>query len=167
VTSSLNSVKTVRRYSHPFGHFKPPVVAMPDRQFNLTVLISGNGSNLQALIDACASGALPNTRITHVISKCFSPQTRCLYNIFNTFAVAKQHTVSNAPTKPQYQQPTITSLPTRRNTPTTRPVKNTTPTSQKLSYTSNNHALTSLSAQAGCTSSPLPSSRPLPKPVSR
>lgn len=42
---------------------------MPDRQYNLTVLISGNGSNLQALIDACASGALPNTRITHVISK--------------------------------------------------------------------------------------------------
>ncbi|EUC41239.1 hypothetical protein COCMIDRAFT_29958 [Bipolaris oryzae ATCC 44560] len=41
---------------------------MSDRQFNLTVLISGNGSNLQALIDACASGALPNTRITHVIS---------------------------------------------------------------------------------------------------
>ncbi|KAI4690586.1 uncharacterized protein J4E88_002058 [Alternaria novae-zelandiae] len=41
---------------------------MPDRQYNLTVLISGNGSNLQALIDACASGALPNTRITHVIS---------------------------------------------------------------------------------------------------
>jgi phosphoribosylglycinamide formyltransferase len=42
---------------------------MADRQFNLTVLISGNGSNLQALIDACASGALPNTRIRHVISK--------------------------------------------------------------------------------------------------
>ncbi|KAF2875064.1 formyl transferase [Massariosphaeria phaeospora] len=37
-------------------------------QYNLTVLISGNGSNLQALIDACASSALPNTRITHVIS---------------------------------------------------------------------------------------------------
>jgi hypothetical protein len=42
---------------------------MADRQHNLTVLISGNGSNLQALIDACASGTLPNTRITHVISK--------------------------------------------------------------------------------------------------
>ncbi|KAF2126037.1 phosphoribosylglycinamide formyltransferase [Dothidotthia symphoricarpi CBS 119687] len=41
---------------------------MADTQHNLTVLISGNGSNLQALIDACASGALPNTRITHVIS---------------------------------------------------------------------------------------------------
>ncbi|KAF2201138.1 phosphoribosylglycinamide formyltransferase [Delitschia confertaspora ATCC 74209] len=41
---------------------------MSERQFNLTVLISGNGSNLQALIDACASGALPNTKITHVIS---------------------------------------------------------------------------------------------------
>jgi phosphoribosylglycinamide formyltransferase len=42
---------------------------MTDPKFNLTVLISGNGSNLQALIDACASGALPNTRISHVISK--------------------------------------------------------------------------------------------------
>lgn len=41
---------------------------MPEPQYNLTVLISGNGSNLQALIDACASGTLPNTHITHVIS---------------------------------------------------------------------------------------------------
>ncbi|KAH7408568.1 phosphoribosylglycinamide formyltransferase [Phaeosphaeria sp. MPI-PUGE-AT-0046c] len=41
---------------------------MSDSQHNLVVLISGNGSNLQALIDACASGKLPNTRITHVIS---------------------------------------------------------------------------------------------------
>ncbi|KAF2852602.1 phosphoribosylglycinamide formyltransferase [Plenodomus tracheiphilus IPT5] len=41
---------------------------MTEQQHNLTVLISGNGSNLQALIDACATGALPNTRITHVIS---------------------------------------------------------------------------------------------------
>jgi hypothetical protein len=43
---------------------------MSQPQYNLTVLISGNGSNLQALIDACASSAIPNTRITHVISKC-------------------------------------------------------------------------------------------------
>jgi phosphoribosylglycinamide formyltransferase len=42
---------------------------MAEPTHNLTVLISGNGSNLQALIDACASGALSNTRITHVISK--------------------------------------------------------------------------------------------------
>ncbi|KAF1997121.1 phosphoribosylglycinamide formyltransferase [Amniculicola lignicola CBS 123094] len=41
---------------------------MSESKHNLTVLISGNGSNLQALIDACASGDLPNTRITHVIS---------------------------------------------------------------------------------------------------
>ncbi|KAF1917306.1 phosphoribosylglycinamide formyltransferase [Ampelomyces quisqualis] len=41
---------------------------MSDSQHNLTVLISGNGSNLQALIDACTSGKLPNTRITHVVS---------------------------------------------------------------------------------------------------
>lgn len=34
----------------------------------LTVLISGNGSNLQALIDACASGFIPNTKIVRVIS---------------------------------------------------------------------------------------------------
>jgi phosphoribosylglycinamide formyltransferase len=42
---------------------------MAEPQYNLTVLISGNGSNLQALIDACASDKLPNTRVTHVISK--------------------------------------------------------------------------------------------------
>ena len=34
----------------------------------LTVLISGNGSNLQALIDVCASTALANSRIVRVIS---------------------------------------------------------------------------------------------------
>jgi len=50
---------------------------MSAKQHNLTVLISGNGSNLQALIDACASGKLPNTRITHVISKycAFNPHS--------------------------------------------------------------------------------------------
>ncbi|KAF9691694.1 hypothetical protein EKO04_010479 [Ascochyta lentis] len=41
---------------------------MPEPPRNLTVLISGNGSNLQALIDACGTPALPNTKITHVIS---------------------------------------------------------------------------------------------------
>ena len=39
------------------------------KQYNLTVLISGSGTNLQALIDACGTDALPNTSITHVISK--------------------------------------------------------------------------------------------------
>lgn len=39
------------------------------QQHNLTVLISGSGTNLQALIDACSTDALPNTKITHVISK--------------------------------------------------------------------------------------------------
>ena len=36
---------------------------------NLTVLISGNGTNLQALMDACGSPALPKARIVEVISK--------------------------------------------------------------------------------------------------
>ena len=37
--------------------------------FNITVLISGSGSNLQALIDACAPGGrLPHGKIIHVIS---------------------------------------------------------------------------------------------------
>jgi phosphoribosylglycinamide formyltransferase len=36
---------------------------------SITVLISGNGSNLQALIDACGTDALPNAKIIHVISK--------------------------------------------------------------------------------------------------
>ncbi len=34
----------------------------------LVVLTSGNGSNLQAIIDAIASGVLPNTAISLVIS---------------------------------------------------------------------------------------------------
>ena len=35
---------------------------------NLTVLISGSGTNLQALIDACGSSPLDNACITHVVS---------------------------------------------------------------------------------------------------
>ncbi|UXI01889.1 phosphoribosylglycinamide formyltransferase [Photobacterium sp. TY1-4] len=35
---------------------------------NIVVLISGSGSNLQALIDACAEGRLPNARIAAVLS---------------------------------------------------------------------------------------------------
>ncbi|MHB0857587.1 MAG: phosphoribosylglycinamide formyltransferase [Anaerolineae bacterium] len=35
---------------------------------NLAVLVSGNGSNLQALIDACESGRLPDTRVAVVVS---------------------------------------------------------------------------------------------------
>ncbi|KAG8901167.1 hypothetical protein FRB99_005500 [Tulasnella sp. 403] len=35
---------------------------------NIVVLISGSGTNLQALIDACASGEIPNARISLVIS---------------------------------------------------------------------------------------------------
>ncbi|KAF2146132.1 uncharacterized protein K452DRAFT_348755 [Aplosporella prunicola CBS 121167] len=34
----------------------------------LTVLVSGSGTNLQALIDACKDGRLPNTSIARVIS---------------------------------------------------------------------------------------------------
>ncbi|KAF1355061.1 5'-phosphoribosylglycinamide formyltransferase [Delphinella strobiligena] len=37
-------------------------------QTRLTVLISGSGSNLQALIDQCGKSALPDTRIIRVIS---------------------------------------------------------------------------------------------------
>jgi len=38
------------------------------KQHNLTVLISGSGTNLQALIDACGSAPLQHAKITHVIS---------------------------------------------------------------------------------------------------
>ena len=36
--------------------------------FNLAVLISGSGSNLQAIIDAVESGSLPNAKVALVIS---------------------------------------------------------------------------------------------------
>src|ERR1700734_290290 len=42
-----------------------PNLPSPSR---LLVLISGNGSNLQALIDACNTPALPHTSIIRVIS---------------------------------------------------------------------------------------------------
>ena len=35
---------------------------------NIVVLISGNGSNLQAIIDSCTNGIIKNSRITAVIS---------------------------------------------------------------------------------------------------
>lgn len=35
---------------------------------NIVVLISGNGSNLQAIIDACADGTISNARIAAVVS---------------------------------------------------------------------------------------------------
>lgn len=39
-----------------------------EKQYNLTVLISGSGTNLQALIDACGSAPLQNAKVAHVIS---------------------------------------------------------------------------------------------------
>ena len=45
------------------------IKTMAQPRHSLTVLISGSGTNLQALIDACGTDALPNTNITHVISK--------------------------------------------------------------------------------------------------
>ncbi|MCD9508484.1 phosphoribosylglycinamide formyltransferase [Photobacterium phosphoreum] len=35
---------------------------------NIVVLISGNGSNLQAIIDGCTNGVIKNSRVTAVIS---------------------------------------------------------------------------------------------------
>jgi len=43
-------------------------MATSQQQHNLTVLISGSGTNLQALLDACGSAPLQNVQITHVIS---------------------------------------------------------------------------------------------------
>lgn len=63
------ATKIIQLQLQTLQHFLLLILIMSNRQFHLTVLISGNGSNLQALIDACSSGALPNTKITHVISK--------------------------------------------------------------------------------------------------
>ena len=44
---------------------------MPDAAASrkrILVLISGSGSNLQALIDACAAGRIPSAHIAHVVS---------------------------------------------------------------------------------------------------
>lgn len=40
----------------------------PPRDRRITVLISGTGTNLQALIDACKDSRIPNTRIVRVTS---------------------------------------------------------------------------------------------------
>jgi len=44
------------------------MAANAEKQYNLTVLISGSGTNLQALIDACGSAPLQHAKITHVVS---------------------------------------------------------------------------------------------------
>lgn len=41
---------------------------MSEKQIHITVLISGSGTNLQALIDACGKDPLSSTSITRVIS---------------------------------------------------------------------------------------------------
>ena len=53
------------RYSTPFIMQSPTTT---QRIHRITVLISGSGSNLQALIDAAGSDRLPNAQITFVLS---------------------------------------------------------------------------------------------------
>ena len=43
---------------------------------NIVVLVSGGGTNLQALIDAQKNGKIPNGKITCVISS--SPERICI-----------------------------------------------------------------------------------------
>lgn len=51
------------------SHLRTAVVStMPSSPARITVLISGSGSNLQALIDASTTPSLPNTQIIRVIS---------------------------------------------------------------------------------------------------
>lgn len=83
--------------------------------YKLTVLISGNGSNLQALIDACGTDALPNTEVKLVISKYYSNSPTSNFRP-NTFTAAKQHTVSNAPNGRVYPLNITTSSHTKSNT---------------------------------------------------
>ena len=51
----------------------------------LVVLISGNGTNLQAIIDACSTGNLPSTKIVRVICKSFSLLIDCCFH--NSYTV--------------------------------------------------------------------------------
>lgn len=83
-TSSTSRTNNLRRLAHPFSHLCIPVRALDSHPHptmaapapaaaahpatKLTVLISGSGTNLQALIDACASSALRDTAIVRVIS---------------------------------------------------------------------------------------------------
>ncbi|MET0909939.1 MAG: formyltransferase family protein, partial [Ilumatobacteraceae bacterium] len=48
---------------------------MTERSTRLVVLASGDGSNLQAILDACAAGQVP-ARVTHVVSD--RPEARAL-----------------------------------------------------------------------------------------
>lgn len=137
---------------------------MSSSQYNLVVLISGNGSNLQALIDACASSALPNTRITRVISKYVGGWNDLARSKTDTRTAANSRMAWNAPQKHQYPQPTTTSLHTRRSIRRTnkaprQPVPSTTLTWPK-SYWLLILAQMSSCVQDGCTfSRPISSTR--------
>lgn len=43
-------------------------MSSPSSLMRITVLISGSGTNLQAILDACGSSRLPNAQVTYVLS---------------------------------------------------------------------------------------------------
>ena len=68
ISSFCRSALPLNQFHISYNHklsLEPNNTMSPTR---LTVLISGTGSNLQALIDACASGFIPNAQIVRVIS---------------------------------------------------------------------------------------------------
>lgn len=56
------------RFEWRVMHEGTPGRPVPERKLRLGVLISGSGTNLQAIIDAVESGALPNVEIALVVS---------------------------------------------------------------------------------------------------
>ena len=76
----------------------------------LVVLISGNGTNLQAIIDACSTGNLSSTKIVRVI--CENPVllTLCIFtSLIDSQAIVKMLLGLNGPRRRRYLAHIITS----------------------------------------------------------
>lgn len=66
----------------------------------LVVLLSGYGSNLQAIIDACSTEKLPSTKIVRVICEhCHLPIPSVANSLMPLKVIARMLSVSNGPRK--------------------------------------------------------------------
>ena len=70
----------------------------------ITVMISGSGTNLQALIDAIEDDTIPNASIIRVIS---NRAKACKCNMTSSSTLTLRQTALNEPVMPVYQLHTV------------------------------------------------------------
>ena len=80
------------------------VFMMSNDLVRITVMISGSGTNLQALIDAIKDESLPNASIVRVIS---NRAKACECNLTNFSSADILQTALNEPVMPVYRRHTV------------------------------------------------------------